>query len=141
MIVNAILYLNRTGCAWRYLPSDFPPWRTVYGYFACWRDNGTLQLLHDGLRDQARTAAGRDLNSPSTQGHAKLPELKPKRFAMNYHLLAVTDGPRRVRVQPRPTSGAAHQRRSTARRMAGSPAEPRACEEDRQTRPGALRRA
>jgi len=59
-IVNAILYLNRTGCAWRYLPSDFPPWRTVYGYFAAWRDNGTLQQLHDRLRDQARTAAGRD---------------------------------------------------------------------------------
>ena len=59
-IVNAILYLNRTGCAWRYLPGDFPPWRTVYGYFAAWRDNGTLQPLHDRLRDQARTAAGRD---------------------------------------------------------------------------------
>jgi len=60
VIVNAILYVNRTGCAWRYLPSDFPPWRTVYGYFARWRDDGTLQLLHDGLRDQARVAAGRN---------------------------------------------------------------------------------
>jgi putative transposase len=59
-VVNAILYVNRTGCAWRYLPKDFPPWRTVYGYFAAWRDNGTLQRLHDRLRDQARTAAGRD---------------------------------------------------------------------------------
>jgi transposase len=59
VIVNAILYVNRTGCAWRYLPKDFPPWRTVYGYFARWRDDGTLQLLHDGLRDQARAAAGR----------------------------------------------------------------------------------
>jgi transposase len=59
-IVNAILYVNRTGCPWRYLPKDFPPWRTVYGYFATWRDDGTLQRLHDRLRDQARTAAGRD---------------------------------------------------------------------------------
>src|SRR5580658_7853769 len=58
--VNAILYVNRTGCAWRYLPKDFPPWRTVYGYFARWRDDGTLQKLHDRLRDQARAAAGRD---------------------------------------------------------------------------------
>ena len=33
-ITEAILYVDRTGCAWRYLPSDFPPWRTVYGYFA-----------------------------------------------------------------------------------------------------------
>ena len=60
VIVNAILYVNRTGCAWRYLPKDFPPWRTVYGYFAAWRDNGVLQQLHDRLRDQARIAAGRD---------------------------------------------------------------------------------
>jgi transposase len=58
-IVNAILYVNRTGCAWRYLPKDFPPWRTVYGYFAAWRDNGTLRRLHDRLRGQARSAGGR----------------------------------------------------------------------------------
>jgi transposase len=31
---RVIVYVNRTGCAWRYLPDDFPPWRTVYGYFA-----------------------------------------------------------------------------------------------------------
>jgi len=48
VIVNAIVYVNRTGCPWRYLPNDFPPWRTVYGYSARWRDGGTLQLLHDG---------------------------------------------------------------------------------------------
>ena len=60
VIVNAILYVNRAGCAWRYLPSDFPPWRTVYGYFAAWRDNGILQRIHDQLREAARAAAGRD---------------------------------------------------------------------------------
>ena len=59
-IVEAILYVDRTGCAWRYLPADFPPWRTVYGYFAAWRDDGTLARLHDGLRAQVRAAAGRD---------------------------------------------------------------------------------
>jgi transposase len=59
VIVNAILYVNRAGCAWRYLPSDFPPWPTVYGYFAAWRDDGTLARLHDQLRDAARAAAGR----------------------------------------------------------------------------------
>jgi putative transposase len=58
-IVEAILYLDRTGCAWRYLPSDFPPWQTVYGYFAAWRDDGTLARLHGQLRAQVRTAAGR----------------------------------------------------------------------------------
>ncbi len=60
-IVNAILYLDRTGCAWRYLPKDFPPWRTVYGYFATWRDDGTLQRIHDQLREAARAAAGRTI--------------------------------------------------------------------------------
>ena len=59
-IVNAILYVNRTGCAWRYLPKDFPPWRTVYGYFAAWRDDGTLARLHDMLRAQVRQTAGRN---------------------------------------------------------------------------------
>jgi transposase len=58
-IIEAILYLDRTGCAWRYLPADFPPWQTVYGYFAAWRDDGTLARLHDVLRAQVRTAAGR----------------------------------------------------------------------------------
>ena len=60
VIVDAILYVNRTGCAWRYLPKDFPPWRTVYGYFASWRDNGVLDRLHNRLRDAVRAAAGRD---------------------------------------------------------------------------------
>jgi transposase len=53
------LYVDRTGCAWRYLPADFPPWQTVYGYFAAWRDDGTLARLHDALRAQVRAAAGR----------------------------------------------------------------------------------
>ena len=58
-IIEAILYLDRTGCAWRYLPTDFPPWQTVYGYFATWRDDGTLARLHSQLRAQVRAAAGR----------------------------------------------------------------------------------
>jgi len=58
-IIEAILYLDRTGCAWRYLPGDFPPWQTVYSYFATWRDDGTLTRLHAGLCAQTRTAAER----------------------------------------------------------------------------------
>lgn len=60
VIVEAILYLDRTGCPWRYLPDSFPPWPTVYGYFAAWRDDGTLTAVHDALRAQVRAAAGRD---------------------------------------------------------------------------------
>ncbi|PSO86138.1 MAG: hypothetical protein BRC41_07350 [Cyanobacteria bacterium QH_9_48_43] len=40
----------RAGCPWRMLPSDFPPWQTVYGYFRPWRDNGTWQRIHRYLR-------------------------------------------------------------------------------------------
>lgn len=59
-IINAILYVVRTGCAWRHLPHDLPPWQTVYWYFARWRDDGTLDRVHDRLRDQLRDADGRD---------------------------------------------------------------------------------
>ncbi|MBV9856208.1 MAG: transposase [Streptosporangiaceae bacterium] len=58
--MEAILCLDRTGCAWLYLPAGFPPWRTVYGYVAAWRDDGTLARLHDVLRAQVRAAAGRN---------------------------------------------------------------------------------
>jgi len=54
-IVNAILYLTRTGCSWRMLPKDLPHWRTVYGYFAQWRDDGTVDAIHDALRDELRS--------------------------------------------------------------------------------------
>ena len=58
-IVNAILYVNRTGCAWGYLPHDFPPFKAVYGYFPAWRDGGTTEHIHDLLRRRLRRARGR----------------------------------------------------------------------------------
>ena len=59
-IVNAILYINRTGCQWRYLPHDFPPYRSVFGYFTAWQLDGTWERLHDLLVLQTRVAAGRE---------------------------------------------------------------------------------
>jgi transposase len=59
-IVEGILYVNRTGCAWRQLPHDFPPWDTVYWYFQRWNRDGTTDRIHDALRDAARDQAGRD---------------------------------------------------------------------------------
>ena len=53
-VVDAILYVLRTGCQWRYLPKDFPPKSTVWRYFDIWRHNGTLDLLHDRLRARVR---------------------------------------------------------------------------------------
>lgn len=54
-VVDAILYLVRTGCQWRYLPGDFPPRSTVWRYFNQWRHNGTLDTIHDALRKKVRT--------------------------------------------------------------------------------------
>src|SRR5213593_3867627 len=53
-VVDAIFYLLRTGCQWRYLPKDFPPKSTVWRYFDEWRYNGTLEEIHDTLREQVR---------------------------------------------------------------------------------------
>jgi transposase len=58
-IVNAILYVNRTGIPWEYLPHDFPPYKTVYDYYAKWEADGTTQQVHDLLRDKTRRAHGR----------------------------------------------------------------------------------
>ena len=58
-IINAILYVVRTGCQWRMLPKSFPNWNTVYGVFWRWRNAGTWQKIHDALRAKARKAAGK----------------------------------------------------------------------------------
>jgi putative transposase len=59
-VVNGILYLLRSGCSWRMLPKDYPPWQTVYEYFRQWRMDGTLTRMHDALRRQVRVEAGRE---------------------------------------------------------------------------------
>lgn len=58
-IINAVLYLNRTGCQWRMLPGRFPPWKTVYQIFYRWRLNGTWERIHDRLREKVRRQAGK----------------------------------------------------------------------------------
>ena len=55
-VLDAIFYITRTGCQWRYLPKDFPPKSTVWRYFDEWRHNGTLDVIHDTLRRKVRTA-------------------------------------------------------------------------------------
>ena len=63
-VLDAILYIARTGCQWRMLPKEFPPFTTVQGYFYDWRDNGLFENINFHLLLQAREAAGRDA-SPS----------------------------------------------------------------------------
>lgn len=59
-VVNAIFYFSRSGCAWRFLPHDFPPWGTVHWYYRQWRIDGTWQTIHDHLRTEVRKSEGRE---------------------------------------------------------------------------------
>src|ERR671937_600727 len=59
-ILNAIFYLVRSGCAWRLLPREFPPWKTVLHYFRTWRLDGTWHHVHTFLRERLRVRLGRD---------------------------------------------------------------------------------
>ena len=58
-IIDAILYLVKCGCPWRYLPADFPHWKTVYHVFRQWVANNTWAVLHDTLRVLLRKASGK----------------------------------------------------------------------------------
>jgi putative transposase len=58
-ILNGILYVLRSGCSWRMLPHDLPPWGTVHYYYRRFRRDGTWLNLHDRLRTKVRRGAGR----------------------------------------------------------------------------------
>ncbi len=60
LILNAIFYLVRSGCAWRMLPREFPPWPTVHDYYRRWRKDGTWELIHTHIRQLAREMMGRE---------------------------------------------------------------------------------
>lgn len=53
-ILNGIFYVVRSGCSWRMLPRDLPPWRIVYYYFMTWQRMGLWEVLHEALRDCVR---------------------------------------------------------------------------------------
>jgi putative transposase len=59
-ILNAIFYVVRSGCSWRLLPNDFPPWRSVYHYFRQFRLDGTWERMHAALRDRVRVRLKRN---------------------------------------------------------------------------------
>jgi len=58
-IVDGIVYLSRTGCSWRMLPHEFPPWGTVHYYYRRFRLDGTWQKIHDKLREKVRRQVGK----------------------------------------------------------------------------------
>ncbi|RFU18767.1 IS5 family transposase [Geodermatophilus marinus] len=60
LVLNTILFVLRTGCQWRLVPHDLAPWSTAYRWYRTWEADGTWDAVHDRLRDQVRSAAGRD---------------------------------------------------------------------------------
>lgn len=58
-ILNAVRYTLRTGCAWRLMPHDLPPWNLTFKYFTAWKKDGTWVRIHDKLRGDLREAEGR----------------------------------------------------------------------------------
>ena len=59
-VINAVWYVLRTGCQWRMLPHEFPPWSTVWSYFRIWRKTGVWQQMHTYLRERLRSHVGRE---------------------------------------------------------------------------------
>jgi transposase len=59
-VTDALLYVVKTGCQWRQLPSNFPPWKSVHEQFRIWRDNGIWERIGTTLREQGRKAKGRN---------------------------------------------------------------------------------
>jgi putative transposase len=59
-ILDAVFYMLKSGCPWRLLPRDFPPWKTVYCWFRRWRIDGTWEQLNAMLRERVRTSLGRN---------------------------------------------------------------------------------
>lgn len=59
-VVDALRYLERTGCQWRLIPREFPYWGTVRYYFDKWTQDGTWERVNDRLRERARVSIGRD---------------------------------------------------------------------------------
>jgi transposase len=59
-IVDALLYVVKTGCQWRQMPVNFPPWQSVYQQFRTWRDGGVWECAAKALREQGRKAKGRN---------------------------------------------------------------------------------
>ena len=63
-IINAIMYITKSGCQWRMLPSEFAPWQTVYFYFRKWKSDGMFEELMHHLRSIVRKVSGKE-DSPS----------------------------------------------------------------------------
>ncbi len=70
-VLEGILYIVRSGCGWRMMPHDLPPWRLCYYYFMTWRKAGLWQKIHDSLRDAVRLKSGKKKPRPLRSSTAR----------------------------------------------------------------------
>jgi len=77
-VLNVIFYLVRSGCQWRLLPHDFPPWSTVHTWYRRWRTDGTWGRISDALRQQVRAAAGRHPSPRSSAADSQSVKTTPQ---------------------------------------------------------------
>jgi putative transposase len=89
-ILNGIFYIVRSGSAWKLLPHDLPPRRTVYHCFWSWRRDGTWQIIHDTVRTWVRQAADRKLEPSGTIIDSQTPRPSGQGGTRGY------DGPKKV---------------------------------------------
>ena len=62
VLMNAVLYVIKTGCQWRFLPKDYPPWETVYSFYRRAKDKGIWEKMMNGLVEKDRIRMGRNAN-------------------------------------------------------------------------------
>ena len=113
-IVNGLFYVLRSGCPWRQMPSDLPPWSTVYRWFAAWRDSGLFERINHSLVMADRERAGREaspsaaiIDSQSVKtteaGGPRGYDAGKKVNGRKRHALVDTDG-RALLIEPHPAS-------------------------------------
>jgi len=111
-IINASLYVTRTGCQWRMLPKDMPPWQTVYGYFWRWTKSGVWATINAALVRQVHQTQGRDskpsaaiIDSQSVKtsegGYACIGARVRKQFGWTLEIVKAPTGQKGFKVLPR----------------------------------------